>query len=57
MRTEGEVEVAEGVQEFHRNQASKFLSSTTDWDGEKLTLPEKIKQALRDADLLRSSKI
>ena len=57
MRTEGEVEVVEGVQEFHRNQASKFLSTTNDWDDEKLALPEKIKQALKDADVLRPSKI
>ena len=57
MRTEGEVEVAEGVQEFHRNQKSKFLSTSTDWEDEKFALPEKIKQALRDAEILRPSKI
>ena len=53
----GEVEVAEGVQEFHRNQESRFLSSSIDWNDEKLGIPEKIKQALRDAEVLRPSKI
>lgn len=53
----GEVEVAEGVNEFHRNQESKFLSTTVSWEDEKINLPETIKQALRDADVLRPSKI
>lgn len=46
---EGEVEVAEGVQEFKRNQASKFLCSTSSWEDEKMNLPVSIKQALVDA--------
>ena len=54
---EEEVEVGEGVQEFSRNQESCFLSSSTSWDDEKLGITEKLKQALRDADVLRPSKI
>ena len=57
LQAAGEVEVAEGVQEFHRNQQSKFLSTSMDWNDEKLGIPEKIKQALRDAEVLRPSKI
>lgn len=53
----GEVEVGEGLKEWKRNQDSQFLSSSIDWNDEKLGLPEKIKQALRDAEVLRPSKI
>ena len=53
----GEVEVAEGVQDFKRNQESKFLSSSINWKDEKMGLPEEIIQALKDAEVLRPSKI
>jgi superfamily II DNA/RNA helicase len=53
----GEVEVSEGIQDFHRNQESRFLSSSSDWNDEKLGIPEKIKQALVDAEVLKPSKI
>lgn len=33
------------------------MSSSTSWEDEKLSIPEKIKQALRDAEVLRPSKI
>ncbi len=54
---EEEVQIGEGVQDWRRNQESCFLSTSTSWDDEKLAIPEKIKQALRDAEVLRPSKI
>ena len=57
MILEDEVEVSEGIQEFHKNSKSRFLSTSSDWENEKFALPEKIKQALRDAEILRPSKI
>ncbi|CAI2369077.1 unnamed protein product [Moneuplotes crassus] len=54
---EEEVQIGEGIQDWRRNQESAFLSSSTSWDDEKLAIPEKIKQALRDAEVLRPSKI
>ncbi|CAI2368668.1 unnamed protein product [Moneuplotes crassus] len=54
---EDEVQIGEGVQTWKRNQESSFLCSTKSWDDEEMAIPEKIKQALRDAEVLRPSKI
>ena len=57
IQQDGEIEISGDIPDFHRNQESKFLSSSKSWEDEEIGLPETIKQALRDADLKRPSKI